>query len=103
VRKARDRYENEYRRPLERRGEVPDYIRFSSDKDSVNFEVAQASHSQLGAPNNPPAATEKHDVTMRLHQSAIDNYLNHHFRQNGFSPCVWSYRPQPVSHSVKGQ
>jgi len=21
-------------------------------------------------------------------QSAIDNYLNHHFRQNGFSPCV---------------
>lgn len=74
VHKARERYENEYRRPLERRGEVPEYIRFSSDKDSVNFEVAQASHSQLGAQNDPPATTEKHDVTMRVHQSAVDNY-----------------------------
>jgi hypothetical protein len=74
VHKARKRYDDEYRRPLERRGEVPEHIRFSSDKDSVDFEVTQASRSQIGAPNAPPAATEKHDVTMRLHQSAVDNY-----------------------------
>ena len=74
VRKARKRYEDEYRRPLERRGEVPDYIRFSSDKDSINFEATQASRSQLGATGRPPAAPEKHDVTMRLHETAVDNY-----------------------------
>ncbi|HVT27772.1 MAG TPA: hypothetical protein VHE81_07125, partial [Lacipirellulaceae bacterium] len=71
---ARDRYEDEYRLPLERRGEVPDYIRFSSGKHSIAFEVTQASHSQLGATGNPPAAPERHDVTMRLHESAVDNY-----------------------------
>jgi hypothetical protein len=74
VRKARKRYEDEYRRPLERRGEVPDYIRFSSDKDSINFEATQASHAQLGATGSPPPAPEKHDVTMRLHETAVDNY-----------------------------
>ena len=74
IQKSRKRYVEEYRRPLERRGEVPDHIRFSSDKDSVNFEVTQASHSQLGASGNPPAVAEKHDMTMRLHETAVDNY-----------------------------
>jgi hypothetical protein len=72
--KARKLYEDEYRRPLERRGEVPDYIRFSTDKDSINFEATQASHSQLGASGRPPQAPEKHEVTMRLHETAVDNY-----------------------------
>src|SRR4029079_15874810 len=58
VRKARKRYEDEYRRPLERRGEVPDHIRFSSDKNSIGFEVTQASHSELGATGSPPAVSE---------------------------------------------
>ncbi len=74
VQKLRNRYEDEYRRPLERRGEVPDYIRFSSGNSGISFEVTQASQSELGAPGNPPAAPERHDVTMRLHESAVDNY-----------------------------
>jgi hypothetical protein len=74
VQKARTRYEDEYRKPLERRGEVPDYIRFTSGKDSISFEATQASKSQLGASSDPPAAPEKHDVTMRLHETAVDNY-----------------------------
>jgi hypothetical protein len=74
IQKARTRYEDEYRKPLERRGEVPDYIRFTSTGDSINFEATQASKSQLAASTNPPAATEKHDVTMRLHETAVDNY-----------------------------
>jgi hypothetical protein len=74
MQKARNRYEDEYRRPLERRGEVPDYIRFSSNQNSIRFEVTQASHSQLGASGHPPAATEKHEVNMRLHETAVDNY-----------------------------
>jgi hypothetical protein len=74
VQKARTRYEDEYRKPLERRGEVPDYIRFTSSRNSINFEATQASKSQLGASSDPPAAPEKHDVTMRLHETAVDNY-----------------------------
>ena len=74
VQKARKRYEDEYRRPLERRGEVPEHIVFSSNKSAVKFEVTQASHTQLGAVTVPPEASEHHDVTMRLHESAVDNY-----------------------------
>jgi hypothetical protein len=59
---------------LERRGEVPDHIRFSSGRDSISFETTQASRSQLGATSSPPRVTEKHDVTMRLHETAVDNY-----------------------------
>lgn len=74
IQKARQRYEDEYRKPLERRGEVPDYIRFSSTKDLIGVEATQAGKTQLGASSNPPAVPEKHDVTMRLHETAVDNY-----------------------------
>jgi hypothetical protein len=74
VRDARRRYVDEYRKPLERRGEVPEHIRFSSTKDSVNFEVAQASGSQLGAAGPAPEAPAGHDLALRLHESAVNNY-----------------------------
>jgi hypothetical protein len=74
VRKMRKRYEDEYRRPLERRGEVPEHIRFSSGKDWMAMEVVQANSAQLGAKSDPPSAGESHDMTMRLHESAVNNY-----------------------------
>jgi hypothetical protein len=74
IRDARKRYEDEYRRPLERRGELPEHIRFHSDEDSLGMEVAQASGGQLGAPGAPPEAPAGHDMTMRLHETAVNNY-----------------------------
>lgn len=74
MQKARNRYEDEYRRPMERKGDVPDHIRFSSQRNKISFEVTQANRSELGASGAPPAAPEHHDVTMRLHESAVDNY-----------------------------
>jgi hypothetical protein len=74
VQEARQRYEDEYRRPLARRGALPEHIRFSSDKDSVNLEIAQASYNQLGAAGAPPEAPSGHDMSMRLHGSAVNNY-----------------------------
>jgi hypothetical protein len=74
VRKARRRYEDEYRRPLARRGALPEHIRFSSDQDSVNLEIAQANRSQIGAAGAPPESPSGHDMSMRLHDSAVNNY-----------------------------
>jgi hypothetical protein len=74
VRQARRRYEDEYRRPLERRGEVPEHIRFHSDKDSLGMEVVQASRGQLGAAGAPPERSGDDDMTLRLHESAVNNY-----------------------------
>ncbi len=72
--KTRDRYEDEYRRPLERKGEVPDHIRFSSTKTDLAVEVTQANRFQLAAQGAPPDVPGKHDMTMRLHESAVNNY-----------------------------
>jgi hypothetical protein len=72
----RKRYEEDYRRPLERQGEVPDHIRFSSGKRSLSFEATQANRSQLGAQGAPPEGGQGHDVTMRLHESAVNNYAS---------------------------
>jgi hypothetical protein len=74
LREARDRYETEYRDPLARRGEMPEYIRFRSDGDSISLEVTQAGSGQLAATDEPPPAPEGHDLTMRLHESAVNNY-----------------------------
>jgi hypothetical protein len=74
IRQARKRYEDEYRRPLARRGALPEHIRFSSNKDSLEVEVAQASRGQLGAAGPAPDAPDGHDMSMRLHDSAVNNY-----------------------------
>jgi hypothetical protein len=74
LREARDRYETQYRDPLVRRGELPEYIRFSSDSDSILIETTQAGSGQLGAASEPPPAPPGHDLTMRLHESAVNNY-----------------------------
>jgi hypothetical protein len=71
---ARKRYDDEYRRPLERRGELPDYIHVGSSKDALTIEVTQAGRKQLGAATEPPARPNGHDMSMRLHESAVNNY-----------------------------
>src|SRR4051812_21654741 len=72
--KTRERYENDYRRPLERSGDVPEYIRFSSSHSGLAMEVVQANRTQLAAPGAPRDAASKHDVAMRLHETAVNNY-----------------------------
>lgn len=74
LRDARKRYEDEYRRPLARRGELPDHIQFSSTKDALLLEVTQAGRGQLAAAADPPANPNGHDMTMRVHESAVNNY-----------------------------
>jgi hypothetical protein len=74
ISQARQNYEDEYRRPLERRGELPKHIRFSSTKNSIQVEVAQAGGSQIAAAGDPPKSSSAHDMTMRLHESAVNNY-----------------------------
>ena len=75
LRDARRQYEEEFRQPLVRRGELPPYIRFSTTDDAMNVVATQASRSQLGAPSGPPPLAGPGDLTARLHQTAINNYV----------------------------
>ena len=70
----RKRDEDEYRRPLARRGEATDATRFSTDKDSLSGAINPGQSRAIGASGEPPAAPEGHDMTMRLHESAVNNY-----------------------------
>ncbi len=74
IRDARQRYEDNYRTPLARRGQLPDAITFSTTDDALEIEVTQASGGQLAAPGAPPEAPEGKDVAVCLHQSAVNNY-----------------------------
>jgi hypothetical protein len=73
LKKAWNRYRNEYRLPLERRGENP-ISRFSTTDSALAFETTQANRGQLAAPAAPPEATAGADLVLRLHESAINNY-----------------------------
>jgi hypothetical protein len=74
LRDARKRYDDEYRLPLARRGELPEDIRFASTESAVTISATQASRGQLGALAPPPEAPADLDLTLRLHASAINNY-----------------------------
>jgi hypothetical protein len=73
--KARKRYDNDYRLPLARKGQLPDDIRFSTTDDALLVQLTQASRAQLGAPTAPPALPADKDLVLRVHESATNNYL----------------------------
>ncbi len=71
---ARQQYLDDFRGPLDYRGNGPEYIHFSSTNNSVEIQTTQATRLQLAAPSLPPAAPAGHDIAMRLHESSINNY-----------------------------
>jgi hypothetical protein len=71
---ARKRYQDEYRKPLARLGELPESVQFHTEEDRLMIEVTQASRSRLGAAGGPPEAPQDRDLVLRLHESAINNY-----------------------------
>jgi hypothetical protein len=70
------RYQDEYRLPLARCGDLPEQIRFSTTDDALKFEVTQANRSQLAAPDSPPELPAGNDVVLRLHETAANNYAS---------------------------
>ncbi len=75
VRFARKRYDNLVRKPLRRRGAEPQEVTFSTTSGSLHTTALVASPQQLGAAGLPPSAPSG-DLSVRLHQSAINNLAN---------------------------
>jgi hypothetical protein len=72
--KAWKRYQTDYRLPLVRRGAAPDYTRFSTTDNALDYESTQATRGQLAANSAPPELPADTDLVARLHESAINNY-----------------------------
>jgi hypothetical protein len=74
--KAWNRFQSDYRLPLERRGELPQQMGFRTTESELAFVTTQANRSQLAAPDAPPEAPADADLVMRLHESAVNNYTS---------------------------
>jgi hypothetical protein len=72
--KAWNRFNKDYRLPLERRGELPQHMHFSTTASSLDFQATQANRSQLAAPSAAPELPAA-DLVARVHETAINNYV----------------------------
>ncbi|MCA9235434.1 MAG: hypothetical protein KDA44_08170 [Planctomycetales bacterium] len=75
VAEGRASYEQNVRAPLRRQGFFPEILRMSSTSSDLRIVAALAKRSQLGADGPPPPYQGNHDLSLRLHESAVDNYL----------------------------
>lgn len=75
VAEGRASYESKVRTPLVRQGFFPEILHMASTATDLNIAAALARRDQLGADGPAPATPAGHDLTLRLHESAVDNYL----------------------------
>jgi len=66
-------YLRDLKQPLERRGAFPARLNFSSTSDHLYLTALQAGPAQLAAPSAPPDLTGDTDLTVRLHESLVNN------------------------------
>jgi hypothetical protein len=65
---------DKFRHPLMERGEFPRLLRFHTSRDFLHLTALQANGSQLGAPGAPPRLVGDADLTVRLHESLLNNF-----------------------------
>ena len=63
-----------FRNPLLRVGAFPERINFNSSGDRLRVLATRADFYQLGAPTRAPQTSAPADVTVRLHQSTVNNF-----------------------------
>ncbi len=72
--KARSRFQEKFRKPLLRRDEFPQDIKFRTDANYLEVTWRQANTSQLAAAKRPTPITGDNDVAVQLHESFVSNF-----------------------------
>ncbi|MCA9229731.1 MAG: hypothetical protein KDA57_03710 [Planctomycetales bacterium] len=72
---ARHRYDREARPPLVRVGMFPEYLQMASTDHSVGIEARLASYEQISTDTVPIETSVASDLSMRVHETAINNFL----------------------------
>ncbi|MCU0959935.1 MAG: hypothetical protein MUF48_07495 [Pirellulaceae bacterium] len=71
---ARESYQENFRRPLLRRGEFPQLMQFSTRSGFLRVAWRQASTAQLAASSPPPPIGGTRDLAVRAHESMVSNF-----------------------------
>ncbi len=72
--RARDDYAEKFRKPLLRRDQFPQELKFRTIGGLLKIVWRQANASQLAAPDMPPPIEGKNDLAVRLHESFVSNF-----------------------------
>jgi hypothetical protein len=71
--KANQQYVEKYKKPFSDRGLFPQLLRFSTTARALGLLGLQAGGGKVAAPDSPPPVMEGADMTLQLHESAINN------------------------------
>ncbi len=74
LQQARKDYQEKFRKPLLRRDEFPQDIRFRTTPQQLEVTWRQANATQLAAPGRPAPMPGQHDVAVQLHESFVSNF-----------------------------
>jgi hypothetical protein len=72
--RANNGFNEQFRNPLLRRGAFPKQLDFRTTRDWLTIVGLQARDDELGAGTEPPEVADGTDLSVRLHESLIDNY-----------------------------
>lgn len=73
--RGRVQYEDKLRLPMVRRGLVPEKMQFTSTAGQLTAHVSLATGSQLSTDSDPPSKDTQNDVTVQIHETAVNNFL----------------------------
>jgi hypothetical protein len=68
-----EKYQEQFRKPLLRKGEFPQVFDLSSTEEAILVTAMQANGAQLGSPTPAPDAAADVDVSVRVHESLAGN------------------------------
>jgi hypothetical protein len=71
--KANEAYVEKFQRPFTERKLFPQSLCFSTTEHSLDVTALQASEGKLASPGNPPPVVEGADMSLRIHESMINN------------------------------
>ena len=73
--RRRVQYDEKLRLPMIRRGLVPEEINFASNAEQLLAQVSLATAWQISTNSTPPAKDIQNDVTVQVHETAVNNFL----------------------------
>ena len=71
--KANQTYVDKFQRPFTERKLFPQEVRFSSTERAISILALQSGGGKLAAPGEPPSVIEGADMSLRIHESMINN------------------------------
>lgn len=72
--KANEQFQDKFKKPLVDRNLFPQLLQFSTTEQTMSVVALQAGRCKTAAPGLPPKPSVSGDITVQLHESAVNNF-----------------------------